>query len=288
MSIVCTALAALAFQGIGYRDLPKEPVVAFVDVHVIPMTQPGVLDHQTVIVRGGRIAEIGPATAVKPPASAVTIDGRGRYLIPGLGEMHGHLPDPGAAPELTENALFLYLARGVTILRVLDGTPAHLDLKAKIARGEVLGPALWVAGPTLDSNAVPTPELGRRLVEEQQAIGYDELAIGAGLSPESAAAIKARAKLLGMRIGGDPSLASAGAPPQVLVAVTRDVARYLGAEQEFGGVARGRRADLILLSGNPLADLANVGRRVGVMVNGRWLPEAEIAARLDRIAAAYH
>jgi len=52
-------------------------------------------------------------------------------------------------------------------------------------------------------------------------------------------------------------------------------------------VAAGQRADLLLLSGNPLADLANVARRAGVMVNGRWLPEADIRARLERIAAAY-
>jgi imidazolonepropionase-like amidohydrolase len=84
------------------------------------------------------------------------------------------------------------------------------------------------------------------------------------------------------------SMAAAGlTPQQILVSGTRNAARYFGAEQEFGSVAPGQRADLILLNGNPLTDLANVGRRVGVMVNGRWLPEAEIQARLERIAAAY-
>jgi imidazolonepropionase-like amidohydrolase len=68
---------------------------------------------------------------------------------------------------------------------------------------------------------------------------------------------------------------------------TLQVARYFGAEQEFGSVATGQRADLLLLNGNPLSDLTNVGRRAGVMVNGRWLPEAEIEARLERIATAY-
>jgi imidazolonepropionase-like amidohydrolase len=83
-------------------------------------------------------------------------------------------------------------------------------------------------------------------------------------------------------------MAAAGlSPQQILDEGTRQVARYFGAEQEFGSIARGQRADFLLLEGNPLADLANVGRRVGVMVNGRWLPEAEIRARLERIAAAY-
>ena len=84
------------------------------------------------------------------------------------------------------------------------------------------------------------------------------------------------------------SMAAAGlTPQQILVSGTRNAARYFGAEQEFGSVAAGQRADLILLNGNPLTDLANVGRRAGVMVNGRWLPEAEIQARLERMAAAY-
>ena len=70
-------------------------------------------------------------------------------------------------------------------------------------------------------------------------------------------------------------------------AATRNVARYYSAEREFGSVAPGQRADLLLVDGNPLADLGNVARRTGVMVNGRWMPEVDIRARLDRIAAGY-
>jgi imidazolonepropionase-like amidohydrolase len=84
------------------------------------------------------------------------------------------------------------------------------------------------------------------------------------------------------------SMAAAGlSAQQILNSGTRQVARYFGAEQEFGSVAAGQRADLLLLNGNPLGDLANTAKRAGVMVNGRWLPEADIQARLERIAAAY-
>jgi imidazolonepropionase-like amidohydrolase len=84
------------------------------------------------------------------------------------------------------------------------------------------------------------------------------------------------------------SMAAAGlTAQQILSEGTRQAARYFGAEQEFGTIAPGLRADLLLLSGNPLADLGNVARRAGVMVNGRWLPEAEIQARLERMAAGY-
>jgi len=84
------------------------------------------------------------------------------------------------------------------------------------------------------------------------------------------------------------SMAAAGlTSQQILSEATRQPARYFGADQEFGSVAAGQRADLILLNDNPLADLGNITKRAGVMVNGRWLPQAEIQARLERIAAAY-
>jgi imidazolonepropionase-like amidohydrolase len=77
------------------------------------------------------------------------------------------------------------------------------------------------------------------------------------------------------------------APWQVLAAGTRDVAIYLGESSESGTVEIGRRADLLLLEADPLADVAHVARRAGVMVNGRWLPEEDLERRLAEIAEAY-
>jgi imidazolonepropionase-like amidohydrolase len=83
------------------------------------------------------------------------------------------------------------------------------------------------------------------------------------------------------------AMAATGLTPfQILAAGTRNVADFYGARDDFGTVAPGRRADLILLDADPLVDVANLERRAGVMVAGRWLPEAEIRARLAEIAAA--
>jgi len=88
-------------------------------------------------------------------------------------------------------------------------------------------------------------------------------------------------------------MAEAGLSPyQILASGTSAVGRYaredLGRMTEpFGEVAPGHRADLLLLTANPLADVANVARRAGVMVRGRWVPEAEIQRRLAEIAAAH-
>ena len=68
---------------------------------------------------------------------------------------------------------------------------------------------------------------------------------------------------------------------------TRRPAEYFEAEDEFGTVAVGRRADLVLLAANPLDDIGAVRGPAGVMVGGRWIPAAEIEERLTRIARFY-
>ena len=79
-------------------------------------------------------------------------------------------------------------------------------------------------------------------------------------------------------------LVDAGLTPfQALESGTRNVAVYFGTEAATGTIAAGKRADLVLLDGNPLQDIANVGRQSGVMVRGRWLDQAEIARRLKAI-----
>ena len=73
-------------------------------------------------------------------------------------------------------------------------------------------------------------------------------------------------------------------PWQALESGTRNVARFFNAEDEFGTVAAGLRADLVLLDANPLDDVANWQKRAGVMVRGRWLPREEIARRMDELS----
>jgi imidazolonepropionase-like amidohydrolase len=83
-------------------------------------------------------------------------------------------------------------------------------------------------------------------------------------------------------------LVQAGLTPyQALSTGTGEVARFLGTPDDFGTVEPGRRADLILIEGDPLKDVANLRRRAGVMIGGRWLPAAEIKAGLAAIAARH-
>ena len=76
-------------------------------------------------------------------------------------------------------------------------------------------------------------------------------------------------------------------PYEVLEIATRRPAEYFGAADDFGTIAVGRRADLLMLSANPLDDIANAAARAGVMVSGRWIPGEDVAQRLARIASFY-
>ncbi|HEU4522679.1 MAG TPA: amidohydrolase, partial [Thermoanaerobaculia bacterium] len=86
-----TAAVFLAVTALSSAALAD--AVVFQNVNVIPMTSDKVLRNQTVIVQNGRITAVGKLQA-KLPAGTTVIDGTGKYLAPGLAEMHGHIPPP--------------------------------------------------------------------------------------------------------------------------------------------------------------------------------------------------
>ena len=420
--------------------------VVFENVNVIPMDRERVLEAQTVVVRDGRIAEIGPAAKATTPAGATRVNGKGKYLMPGLAEMHGHLTANYLPDAAKADVLFLYVANGVTTVRAMLGSPEAITTREMVASGKLLGPRLYVAGPALNGKVAPTPEDAARIVREQKKTGYDlikvlggmplptyealmrtahEVTIDVGghvpgevgvvgalnarqrsidhldqyipalkLTPETSreeedrriaelAALTAksgtwnvptmylwdlfhnaetgealRTRLTETRylprsmieewvkskdgrlrppnntpagVGGfgqtglrvmelrrkifralkaakalvalgtdSPQMFSVPgfsthrelklmvddigySPYQALASGTVKVAEYFGTTAETGTVAPGKRADLVLLDANPLADIANTERRAGVMIKGQWLPEAEIQRRLEAI-----
>jgi hypothetical protein len=180
---------------------PAPATYAITNVTVVPMDRERLIPGQTVIVRGGRITAIGPAARTKVPAGAAVIPGRGRFLMPGLAEMHAHVP-PGTDQQWIDDVLFLYSANGVTFARSMLGVPHHLDLRAKVERGEVLAPRIYTSGPSLNGNSVATPADGRRIVAEQKKAGYDFLKIHPGLDRPRYDAIAETARALGMPLGG--------------------------------------------------------------------------------------
>lgn len=184
----------------GRCESPKETV--FRHVTVIPMTGNQKYRDQDVVVRGEVISMIAPSGSQPLPEDARVIDGTSKFLMPGLGEMHAHLPEPSQPEQYMRTVLSLYVLTGVTTVRCMRGFPNHLVARQRIASGELLGPSLFLAGPGLGSESVKSPEDGAQQVIAQHTTGWDMIKIFPGLTRPEYDAIMLTARRLGMRTGG--------------------------------------------------------------------------------------
>jgi imidazolonepropionase-like amidohydrolase len=177
-------------------------VTAFIGVNVVPMDGDRVVERQTVLVQNRHIVAFGPADDVDVPEGAVEIDAAGKYLMPGLAEMHGHLPSPDMPAAVTENVLFLYVANGVTTVRGMQGNPSQIALRERIDRGELLGPRLVLGSPSMSGQSVATVGDAQRLVREYQQAGFDLLKVHEDLTSEVYDAIATTARDVGIPFAG--------------------------------------------------------------------------------------
>lgn len=192
--------------------------VAFLNVNVIPMDQERILRNQTVVVRNGLITEIGDAKKVKVPRDAQRIDGIGKFLIPGLTDMHVHLmsDEDGFSDALAEDEFKVMVAHGVTTIRLMNGTPEQLELRAKSARGEIIAPLIYAASPQFigkkSSNAyiVTNETEAREAVRKAKRDGYDYLKLTTNLKPEVYEAIADEARLHKILVVGHADSRSVG------------------------------------------------------------------------------
>jgi len=122
-----------------------EQTVAFVKINVIPMNSERLLEDQTVIVKNGLITELGPSSTIQVPTEALVVEGEGKFLMPGLSDMHMHLFG-------SENDLLLYLANGVTTIRDMgDGSPVQLEWRDEINAGLRTGPNVLLWSPMFET-----------------------------------------------------------------------------------------------------------------------------------------
>jgi imidazolonepropionase-like amidohydrolase len=167
------------------------------------MTRNTVLHDMTVIVRGERIHAVGRAGRTSVPAGARVIDGRGRYLMPGLVDAHIHLSNRADIDTVVAAVL---LAKGVTAAielggMGLPGDSARLQLRTAINAGQRPGPTLYIARAQANDSTM-TREGGMRRVEQDHAAGYDLMKVYNRLSVEGYRGITLRAHQLGMPVVG--------------------------------------------------------------------------------------
>ena len=412
------------------------PALIIEHVNVVPMDRERVLRDHTVLVRDGVVRELGPSGTVRAPRGAVRVDGRDKYLIPGLADMHVHLYDTEGFPS--------YLAHGVTTIANLHGSPPILRWRERLRAGTLEGPTLYTSGPSVNGYppgnplfvAVQDAEAARAVAREQRAAGYDFIKAYSFLNADVYRALVDEARRVGIPVVGhiprqvgtnavlasgqvnvahveeffqrgelpddsmpalarrvkdagiavtanlyayadylrsiadlpgvlaDPEaryaspalfsekiptsnrsirpnqqefanflrtqrvrfqkfvralrdagvpillgtdtevfglpgqsaqmelreLVEAGLSPyEALAAATRNAGQFIARHREtvtrFGTIAPGMRADLVLVDGDPLADVANADKVQGVIARGRWYPPARLAAMRDSIAA---
>ena len=193
----------LVLTGLGIVASPTSAqvrgTIAVVNANVLPMDRDTVLAAQTVVVRDGIIQQVGPSRSVRIPAGARRVDAAGRYLMPGLVDVHVHMAGPR---QLQEELLKMYVVAGVTTILNMRGTPDHLALRADIRSGRVFGPNMYTVGPFVNEPFVVTPDSVEQEVVAQKRAGYDFIKMHGELSREAYARLNAVGKREGIRIIG--------------------------------------------------------------------------------------
>jgi imidazolonepropionase-like amidohydrolase len=173
----------LAWLSLAATGFAQSPPLIIHDVTVIDATGAPAQAHRTVIVRDGKIEEITDSKVDPQHQQPGThVDGHGKFLIPGLWDMHVHLIFGDWFPRSKEITLPLFIASGITGVRDMGGELDELQQwRKEISAGTLLGPRLVLSGPMLDgpkprfpsSIAIKTPEDGRRVVDELKKRGAD-------------------------------------------------------------------------------------------------------------------
>lgn len=206
MKFTCLLLATFVVVSCNAQPPKDNPAVemVFKNVNVVPMDRNEVLSGQDVVVKDGVIKAIGPTSKVQYGKDATMIDAKDRWLMPGLAEMHAHVPPIDDIEPMKEVAKLFTLA-GVTTIRGMLGHPRHIELRSKIQSGEIFGPRFITSGPSFNGSSVKSTEAASNMVRDQKKAGYDFLKLHPGLSRENFDAMVATANELGIPFAGHVS-----------------------------------------------------------------------------------
>ena len=170
-----------AFCVLGACKQPQSSILTIAHVTVIDMTGATPALDQTVLIDKGKIAAIGRSDSISIPYGAKEIDGRGKFLIPGLSDMHVHLTGAGEPNGGREFFLPLLLANGITSVRDMGGYLDYLiSLRKEIDEGKRIGPRIVFAGPYLDGDP-PSFQPSLVVTNRKQAVDGIHSLVGKGV-----------------------------------------------------------------------------------------------------------
>jgi imidazolonepropionase-like amidohydrolase len=211
MRRILLSLAFLSLASICLAQSPATGTVTIANVTIIDTTGGPPQLHRTVTVRKGVIADIRDSTLPKHKERGVEVNGTGKYLIPGLWDMHVHMVFGDWFPRGNEVTLPLFIANGITGVRDMGGELELLQQwRKEISAGTLIGPRIVMSGPMLDgpqprfpsSIAIKTPEDGRRAVDDLKQRGADFIKLQSLIPREAVFAIADEAKKQGITFVG--------------------------------------------------------------------------------------
>jgi imidazolonepropionase-like amidohydrolase len=185
MKTLASIILILAFAAAAAGEIPQH-ALALTHVTVIDATGADPLTDMTVVVKNGHIVDLGKSTEVSLPHDATLVEGKGKFLIPGLWDMHVHTVFGDWLPRNEKITLPLFVANGITGVRDMGSDLQVIkQWRTRIEAGTLLGPRIYMAGPMLDgpvprfpsSAPVANAADGRRIVDELKAQGVDFIKI---------------------------------------------------------------------------------------------------------------
>lgn len=272
-SLLLLALAGPAWPG---SAPPTPQVTALTHVDVVDVVGGSVVTDRTVVVAEGRIQAVGAASAVKVPRGARTIDSRGRFVIPGLWDMHAHLTDPDMDLDTLPT---LCIVNGVTGVRDMFSEMAVVARwRREMQEGRRVGPRLVAAGPAVDGPDSLYPGTlwvrdgpeGRAAVEAVRARGADFVKLLSFVPREAYFALAKEARARGVSFAGH-------VPYSVTAAEASDAGQ--ASVEHLTGVLQGCSSREAELQREVLTGLPDVTFRRAIY--------ARVAAQIDRLAESY-
>lgn len=205
-------LLLLVMTAVGGSNAQQQ--IAIQHVSIIPMTHEVTLPNQTVLIENGIITRIGSSRNVRIPKGFQTIDATGKYLMPGLFDMHVHFfMEQGKHINTNETELKLMLANGITTARIMAGHPEYLTARENVRSKKWTGPQLKVASPQLVGRWPWSPEFknfetitsvpqAADAVRKFKAQGYDAIKLTFMIAPEIFDAVATTAREEKIKIVG--------------------------------------------------------------------------------------
>jgi hypothetical protein len=210
-SAAISVLSAFAILFLISCSASNSATIAITHVTVIDATGAAPKPDSSVIVQGTNILAVGPTATTPVPRGAKVVDGSGKFLIPGLADMHIHLTGAGEPTGSRDFIFPLLIANGITTVRDMGGKVEYLKaLRAEVDSGKRLGPQIFFTGPYLDGNppsfqpsiVVQKAAEGVAAVQKLHSEGVDFIKVQSRLLPEPYYAIAGEAKKEGIRFLG--------------------------------------------------------------------------------------